>query len=150
MARKEQARRPARRRARVRQVVLRFDLDGPDALLWEWVCAHPKPAAAIKEVLRARTRDAAGAATAEDGAEGRWLREQLARLISILDRVTLSFGPPAPPPVGMSLGRAEPIRPMSLPPAPPKGEEGVTDESATLDQQVNEKLGKLLNFGDDL
>lgn len=83
------------------------------------------------------------------------LRQQVRVLCAVLDRVTASTAA-APRPVGMSRQtEPEPIRPIA-PAAFQRVEVGQREAAAaiqqepetSLDSQVNEKIGKLLDFGD--
>lgn len=159
------------RRRSGRRLILRFDGEGEDAALWSWLNQQPDREAAAKAALMA----AAAGANPDGSREGEpepavsaapgpgaghpgdvfsvaALADQVAKLINILDRITL--GGAAPRPIGMSLGPAEPIRPFQVgarpDPSPGAAEVAVAADATTLDQQVDQKIAKLLRFGDDL
>ncbi len=119
-------------------ITLRFEASKPDKALVSWLARQSDPESAIKLALAAYLDE-----RKKKDAEILDLRHQVKVLCNVLDRVT-GAGRPA----GMTLGVPEPIRPIELPAsltartqAAPAQEEGLRD-------QIDQKIGKLLDFGE--
>ncbi len=125
---------------------LQLNATRTDRSLARWLAAQPDPSKALKDLI-------AGHLTGKRkvDAELASLRHQVRVLCDVLDRVTGQY---APRPVGMSRQPdPEPIRPITISPA--HVEEGRQEAAAasdegmpSLDRQIDDKIGKLLDFGD--
>ena len=125
---------------------LQLDDTRTDRSIARWLAAQPDPSEALKDLIAAHLTG-----KRKVDAELASLRHQVRVLCDVLDRVTGQY---APRPVGMSRQpEPEPIRPITI--SPPRAEDGRQEAAAasdegvpSLDRQIDDKIGKLLDFGD--
>lgn len=134
--------------SKARTFTIELGVSRGDQTIGRWLASQADPSAAVRELILAHLSEKKKVA-----AELADLRHQVRVLCDVLDRVTAQAIVPRP--VGMSRqAEAGPIRPFTAAAAPRVGagsEEvaaSTEDAAPSLDRQVDDKIGKLLDFGE--